>query len=80
MHLEPAQTELNNLPTAHLEPGDEAPESETLVQREERPRSREGLPAAFKMRHGRHYVEQLMGDAPLRTGSRNPHRRYRAAH
>ena len=67
MHLEPAQTELNNLPTAHLEPGDEAPVADTPVQREERPRSREGLPAAFKMRHGRHYVEQLMGDAPLRT-------------
>ena len=29
--------------------------------------SREGLPAAFKMRRERHYVEQLMGDAPLRT-------------
>ena len=28
---------------------------------------REGLPKAFRMRHGRHYVEQLMGDAPLRT-------------
>jgi len=65
VHLEPAQTELNNLPTAHLEQPDEAPE--TPVQRDERPRSREGLPAAFKMRHGRHYVEQLMGDAPLRT-------------
>jgi ParB-like nuclease family protein len=31
------------------------------------PRGREGLPPAFRMRHGRHYVEQLMGDAPLRT-------------
>jgi hypothetical protein len=31
------------------------------------PRSREGLPPAFRMRHGRHYVEQLMGDAPIRT-------------
>lgn len=29
--------------------------------------AREGLPAAFKMRRERHYVEQLMGDAPLRT-------------
>ena len=28
---------------------------------------REGLPKAFRMRHGRHYVEQLMGDAPLRA-------------
>src|SRR5262245_24944908 len=31
------------------------------------PRTREGLPKAFRMRHGKHYVEQLMGDAPLRT-------------
>jgi hypothetical protein len=31
------------------------------------PRSREGLPPAFRMRHSRHYVEQLMGDAPIRT-------------
>jgi hypothetical protein len=30
-------------------------------------RAREGLPPAFRMRHQRHYVEQLMGDAPLRT-------------
>ena len=31
------------------------------------PRSREGLPPAFRMRHSRHYVEQVMGDAPIRT-------------
>jgi hypothetical protein len=36
-------------------------------EEETTPRSREGLPPAFRMRHGRHYVEQLMGDAPLRT-------------
>jgi ParB-like chromosome segregation protein Spo0J len=30
-------------------------------------RGREGLPPKFRMRHARHYVEQLMGDAPLRT-------------
>ena len=29
------------------------------------PRSREGLPPTYQMRHRRHYVEQLMGDAPL---------------
>ena len=43
---------------------------DTEIDREEEipaPRSREGLPPAFRMRHGRHYVEQLMGDAPLRT-------------
>jgi signal transduction histidine kinase len=28
---------------------------------------REGLPPAFRMRHARHYVEEVMGDAPIRT-------------
>jgi len=30
-------------------------------------RVREGLPAKFRMRHASHYVEQLMGDAPIQT-------------
>jgi hypothetical protein len=30
-------------------------------------RPREGLPAAYRMRHASHYVEQLMGDAPIQT-------------
>src|SRR5205814_8446428 len=30
-------------------------------------RAREGLPAKFRMRHASHYVEQLMGDAPIQT-------------
>src|SRR5690349_6608066 len=30
-------------------------------------RSREGLPAKFRMRHASHYVEQLMGDAPIQS-------------
>jgi hypothetical protein len=48
-------------------------ESEDIVDREieeeqdPKPRGREGLPPAFRMRHQRHYVEQLMGDAPIRT-------------
>jgi ParB/Sulfiredoxin domain len=29
--------------------------------------SRQGLPARFKMRHSRHYVDELLGDKPLRT-------------
>ncbi|HEU4939664.1 MAG TPA: ParB N-terminal domain-containing protein [Vicinamibacterales bacterium] len=32
-----------------------------------RSRGREGLPKAFRMRHGSHYVEQLMGDAPIQS-------------
>ena len=31
------------------------------------PRPREGLPARFRMRHTPHYVDELLGDAPLRT-------------
>jgi hypothetical protein len=34
---------------------------------ESTPRIREGLPANFRMRHSRHYVEQLIGDAPVQT-------------
>jgi hypothetical protein len=30
-------------------------------------RRREGLPTAYRMRHAPHYVEQLMGDAPIQT-------------
>jgi len=32
-----------------------------------RGRGREGLPKAFRMRHASHYVEQLMGDAPIQS-------------
>ena len=32
-----------------------------------RSRGREGLPKAFRMRHASHYVEQLMGDAPIQS-------------
>jgi hypothetical protein len=32
-----------------------------------RTRVREGLPAKFRMRHPSHYVEQLMGDAPIQA-------------
>jgi hypothetical protein len=28
---------------------------------------REGLPKRFRMRHGRHYVDELLGETPLRT-------------
>jgi hypothetical protein len=31
------------------------------------PPAKEGLPKRFRMRHGRHYVDELLGDAPLRT-------------
>ena len=54
----------------HLESAEahplETPATLPRAEATERP-AREGLPAAFKMRRERHYVEQLMGDAPLRT-------------
>lgn len=31
------------------------------------PPAREGLPKRFRMRHGRHYVDEVLGDGPLRT-------------
>ena len=67
MHLEPAETQINNPPATPREQLREQLDAAESQPRDERPRSREGLPPAFKMRHGRHYVEQLMGDAPLRT-------------
>jgi hypothetical protein len=39
------------------DPDDSAPESS----------GREGLPKRFRMRHGRHYVDELLGETPLRT-------------
>jgi hypothetical protein len=43
------------------------PEIDRDVEESAPSRIREGLPPAFRMRHGRHYVEQLMGEAPIRT-------------
>lgn len=59
MHLEPAETDIN-LPLRQ-------PSKPSAARPDVPQTSREGLPAAFKMRRERHYVEQLMGDAPLRT-------------
>jgi hypothetical protein len=61
VHLESAETNLN-VPAHPLDRPAAVP-----AETPERPPAREGLPAAFKMRRERHYVEQLMGDAPLRT-------------
>ncbi|MDQ3347288.1 MAG: hypothetical protein M3545_04905 [Acidobacteriota bacterium] len=36
------------------------------------PMLREGLPAAYRMRHAPHYVEQLMGEARSRPSGRSP--------
>jgi hypothetical protein len=62
VHLESAETNLN-VPAHPLD----RPAKIASTETPERSSSREGLPAAFKMRRERHYVEQLMGDAPLRT-------------
>jgi hypothetical protein len=60
VHLESAETDLN-LPR----PPKGKPSTAALSDQPQP--AREGLPAAFKMRREKHYVEQLMGDAPLRT-------------
>jgi hypothetical protein len=50
---------LGRIDTPHFDPDDFADEP--------RRAPREGLPPKFRMRHAPHYVEQLMGDAPLQT-------------
>ena len=50
---------IGRIDTPHFDPDDFADEP--------RARGREGLPPKFRMRHAPHYVEQLMGDAPLQT-------------
>lgn len=44
-------------------------DAEEVIDSEETPArpAREGLPKRFRMRHGGHYVDELLGDAPLRT-------------
>jgi hypothetical protein len=59
---EPSAVRPSHIPSTDLIEPELEPE-----EQEPRARAREGLPPAFRMRHGRHYVEQLMGDAPLRT-------------
>lgn len=50
---------LGRIDTPYCDPDDFAEEP--------RSKAREGLPPKFRMRHAPHYVEQLMGDAPLQT-------------
>jgi hypothetical protein len=69
VHFDPvASQDQSPVPSSQLTP--DADYIDRRIDREEEKpaaRSREGLPKAFRMRHGRHYVEQLMGDAPIRT-------------
>jgi ParB/Sulfiredoxin domain len=68
VHSDPVESEDPTVTTLSSLPDDDLPEQETDTDR--RPAassSREGLPARFRMRHGRHYVDELLGDAPLRT-------------
>lgn len=51
--------------TVPIHPGSVTSERSEPIDAPSTPRSREGLPASYQMRHRRHYVEQLMGDAPL---------------
>ena len=48
--------------------GDDVDEDDEDDDHEEPPAAvREGLPSRFRMRHTPHYVDELLGDAPLRT-------------
>ena len=60
MHLDPFGAEDR--------PASERTDLELPERHDESPRpAREGLPKRFAMRHTRHYVDELLGDAPLRT-------------
>ena len=60
MHLDPFGAE--DRPTS------ERTDLDLPERHDESPRpGREGLPKRFAMRHTRHYVDELLGDAPLRT-------------
>ena len=65
MHLDPVGSE----ETPKQELRDFSAADEFIGREGERPASaaKEGLPKRFRMRHGRHYVDELLGDAPLRT-------------
>ncbi|HSC28630.1 MAG TPA: ParB N-terminal domain-containing protein [Vicinamibacterales bacterium] len=71
MHFDPVASpqQSSSISSRHIAPPeDDFVDSEIEQESEEpAPRSREGLPPAFRMRHERHYVEQVMGEAPLRT-------------
>ena len=56
---QPTNEPISRPDTTYLDPDDFADVTRT--------RAREGLPAAFRMRHASHYVEQLMGDAPIQS-------------
>ena len=51
----------------YAETDDTADEERPAARPARSGRTREGLPAAYRMRHAPHYVEQLMGDAPIQT-------------
>jgi hypothetical protein len=65
VHFDPVESETSVTNLSSL-PDDDLTEPET-DSRPPSPSPREGLPARFRMRHGRHYVDELLGDAPLRT-------------
>ncbi|MCA1651627.1 MAG: hypothetical protein LC753_15585, partial [Acidobacteria bacterium] len=51
--------------TVPVRTGNVTSERSETIDAPSTPHSREGLPPSYQMRHRRHYVEQLMGDAPL---------------
>ena len=65
MHLDPVGSE----ETPRQDLSDFSAADEFIGREGERPapHAKEGLPKRYRMRHGRHYVDELLGDAPPRT-------------
>jgi len=65
VHLDPVGSE----ETPRQDLGDFSAADEFIGREGERPAppAKEGLPKRYRMRHGRHYVDELLGDAPPRT-------------
>lgn len=69
MHFDPVASPSPESPSSDLRTPIEHDDSSEGGEEVAAPASRirEGLPPAFRMRHQRHYVEQLIGDGPIRT-------------
>jgi hypothetical protein len=67
VHFDPVGSEPSALPDLRKFTPEQVSDDEREEDDEPAPAVREGLPARFRMRHAPHYVDELLGDAPLRT-------------
>ena len=66
-HRDFAAEEILGREDLEREDRDAEPDEDAEAETEAVAPARQGLPARFKMRHSRHYVDELLGDQPLRT-------------